>query len=269
MLRETPKADDNWSNNEAALTARDANPKDTPRGRSQDRSAIAPHSHSPHSCARTLALPQMVATRGFRCFDSMAAMDRRRAELPERGTTAHGGQPRIAATRGRSPWSEGTDLPRRLLRVVVVHDDVGVISRAGGVDVELLGGSKVLAAASLDCGGVSEQRRVSGSGASQCLFEPGGHGEQVPPVDQFRLPPRCEGGWGDLNCPPLDLQASLNTVGSPNYSPVGNGAADDASRSSPVVAGSPEIQAQWLPLWLPRSGVRPVDACSTPKKPWY
>jgi hypothetical protein len=68
-----------------------------------------------------------------------------------------------------------------------VHDDVGVIGRAGRVEVELLGGYVAVAVASLDFGGGSEQRLVSGPGAIQCLLERGGHEDaQVPPVNQLR-----------------------------------------------------------------------------------
>lgn len=65
-----------------------------------------------------------------------------------------------------------------------MHDDVGVIGRAGRAEVELLGGYVAVAVASLDFGGGSEQRLVSGPGTIQCLLERGGHEDaQVPPVN--------------------------------------------------------------------------------------
>ena len=78
-------------------------------------------------------------------------------------------------------------LPGRLPGLVVVHDDVGVLGRAGRVEVELLGGYVAVTVASLDLGGGSERGLVSGPGAIQCLLERSGHEDaQVPPVNQFR-----------------------------------------------------------------------------------
>ncbi len=55
--------------------------------------------------------------------------------------------------RGESSAVSLPGLPYRLLRIVVVHDDVGVVGRANRGEVELLGGDVALAPAALDGGG--------------------------------------------------------------------------------------------------------------------
>lgn len=87
---------------------------------------------------------------------------------------------------GRLPPLE-MDFPGGSPGLVVVHDDVGVIGRAGRGEVELLGGDVAGAEAPLDFGGGSESRQVPDPGALQCLPERGGHEDaQVPSVDQLR-----------------------------------------------------------------------------------
>jgi hypothetical protein len=72
-------------------------------------------------------------------------------------------------------WSVRSDLPRGTLGLVVVHDDVGVIGRAGRGEVELLSGDVAGAESPLDFGGGSESRQIPDPGAIQYLLERGGH----------------------------------------------------------------------------------------------
>jgi hypothetical protein len=92
---------------------------------------------------------------------------------------------RCAPKRGSGVLVSAAGLPRRAAGLVVVHDDVGVIGRAGRGEVELLGGNVAGAEAPLDFGGGSESRQVPDPGAVQYLLERGGHQDaQVPSVDQ-------------------------------------------------------------------------------------
>src|SRR5215472_6558826 len=78
------------------------------------------------------------------------------------------------------------DLPGGPLGLIVVHDDVGVIGRAGRGEVELLGGDVAGAEAPLDFCGGSQSRQIPDPGAIQYLLERGGHEDaQVPSVDQL------------------------------------------------------------------------------------
>ena len=66
-----------------------------------------------------------------------------------------------------------SQLPGRLLGLVVVHDDVGVFGRAGCVEVELLGRDVALAPTPLDLGGGAGRRAGPGSRARSSVFSNG------------------------------------------------------------------------------------------------
>ena len=89
--------------------------------------------------------------------------------------------------RGLVCCSARSDFPGGPPGLTVVHDDVGVIGRAGRGEVEFLGGDVAGAEAPLDFGGGSESRQVPDPGAIQYLLERCGHEDaQLPPVDQLR-----------------------------------------------------------------------------------
>src|SRR6185312_14137745 len=85
-------------------------------------------------------------------------------------------------TRSSRPDFARSDFPYRPLGLVVVHDDVGALGRAGRGEVELLGGAVAVVEASLDLGDGAPRRQVSRPGASECLLARDGHEDvEVPP----------------------------------------------------------------------------------------
>jgi hypothetical protein len=80
---------------------------------------------------------------------------------------------------GRS-GARGSDVPGRLVELIVVHDDVSVIGRAGCREVELLGWDVAVAPGPFDLGGIggiggSGHRHAAGQGAIYGLLEVDGH----------------------------------------------------------------------------------------------
>lgn len=68
-----------------------------------------------------------------------------------------------------------------------MHDDVGVIGRAGSGEVVLLGGNVAAAVAPLDVGGGSVQQLVPDPGTIERLLERCGHKDaQIPPINQLQ-----------------------------------------------------------------------------------
>src|SRR3954468_15878541 len=86
----------------------------------------------PHDAAST-ALRTATNTHRFDRMHTLSRAARRRMSDADQGLVREGSCVKLA--------SACSVLPCRLLGIVVVHDDVGVIGRLGRIEVQLLGGS--------------------------------------------------------------------------------------------------------------------------------